>query len=387
MAHAHRSPAGPRRAMVLALLATTAVAALLGGCTQTGLPFARSSNETKLSAPEAIGAISQWSAAYAKKPQDPKMALGYAMALKAIGSRDRALDILIAGYRANPDNAEIAAELGRLALDMGRLDIARQTLKVAEAQGVRDWKTLSAQGTLRAKQGQHAEAQQYYLAALQEQPDAVSVINNLALSYALDGKADKSEELLRKAVASGHDDKRVRQNLALVLGLQGKFEEARQVASVDITDQEAKSNLSYLRNMLSSPTRMAAAKPGADDDAGDEWQPFAAKDASDDTPSKSADATPVAAPKVQVVKATEKIEAPSAATPVKAAQAASAAAPAKLGKVAGTPTLITPVKATPAQVQAATPAKAAQSGTSVKAKAIPAAASADAAGLLRTDTD
>src|SRR5690606_3683544 len=98
---------------------------------------------------------------------------------------------------------ELAAELGRLALDAGRLDIATATLKTAEAQGVRDWKTLSAQGTLRAKQGNHAEAQQYYLAALQVQPDAVSVINNLALSYALDGKAKKSEELLRSAVASG----------------------------------------------------------------------------------------------------------------------------------------------------------------------------------------
>lgn len=344
--------------MVFALLATTAVAALLGGCTQTGLPFARNSEETKLSAADAVGAIAQWSAAYAKKPQDPKMALGYAKALKVIGSRDRALGILIAGYRANPDNAEIAAELGRLALDMGRLDIAVQTLKVAEAKGVRDWKTLSAQGTLRAKQGHHAEAQQYYLAALQEQPDAVSVINNLALSYALDGKADKSEELLRKAVASGHDDKRVRQNLALVLGLQGKFEEARQVASVDITDQEAKSNLSYLRNMLSSPTQVAAAKPGADDDAGDDWQPFAAKDANGKS-SKSANATPVAAPKVQMVKATEKVEAPSAAAPVKAAQAAPA--PAKLSKVAGTPTLITPVNATPPQ--------------------------GDPAALLRTDTE
>ena len=187
---------------------------------------------------------------------------------------------LTAGYSANPNNGEIAAELGRLALDMGRLDIAKQTLKVAEAQGVKDWKTLSAQGTLHAKQGQHAEAQQYFLAALQEQPDAVSVINNLALSYALDGKADKSEELLRKAVAAGNDDKRVRQNLALVLGLQGKFEEARQVASVDMTEQEAKSSMSYLRNMLSSSSADAPRpSPACDDEAGDDWQPFAANDA------------------------------------------------------------------------------------------------------------
>ncbi len=89
----------------------------------------------------------------------------------------------------------------------------------------------------------------------------MSVINNLALSYALDGKPEKSEELLRKAVASGQGDKRVRQNLALVLGLQGKFEEARQVAEVDMSDQEAKSSVTYLHNMLANPTQFAAAKP------------------------------------------------------------------------------------------------------------------------------
>jgi len=367
MALAFRSPR-PRRSMALALLATTAVAALLGGCTQTGLPSTPFSSEPKLAAADEIGAIAQWSAAYAKSPQDPKMVLGYAAALKAIGSRDRALEVLTAGYRAKQDNGEISAELGRLALDMGRLDIATQTLKVAETQGVKDWKTLSAQGTLRAKQGKHAEAQQYFLAALQEEPDAVSVINNLALSYALDGKANKSEELLRKAVASGHDDKRVRQNLAMVLGLQGKFEEARQVASVDMTEQEAKSSMSYLRNMLSNSTQLAAANPGSDDAAGDDWEPFASNDAAS---SKSAAATPSAAPKVQMVKAAEKVEAPSAATPAKAAQAASPAASAKPSKMAGTPTLITPVMATPAQLQAATPG----------------AAPAGPAGLLRTDTD
>jgi Tfp pilus assembly protein PilF len=249
---------------------------------------------------------------------------------------------------------------------MNRLDIAQQTLKVAEAQGVKDWKTLSAQGTLRAKRGQHAEAQQYFLAALQEQPDAVSVINNLALSYALDGKADKSEELLRKAVAGGQGDKRVRQNLAMVLGLQGKFEEARQVASVDMTEQEAKSSMAYMRNMLANPTQFAAAKPGGTNDAGDDWQPFAANDAP--ATKTVAAAAPAAAPKMQVVKATEEVEAPAAAAQTKAAQAAAPAAPAKQ-KVAGTPKLVTPVNATPAQVKAATAAPAAP------------------VDLLRTETD
>jgi Flp pilus assembly protein TadD len=362
MAHVS-TPQRPRRVMAFALLATTAAAALLGGCTQSGSPFARLSGEPKLAAADEIGAVTQWSQAYAKKPQDPKMALGYAAALKAIGSRDRALEVLTDSYRANPQNGEVASELGRLALDLGRLDIATQTLKVAEAQGVRDWKTLSAQGTLRAKEGQHAEAQQYFLAALKEQPDAVSVINNLALSYALDGKADKSEALLRKAVASGHDDKRVRQNLALVLGLEGKFDEARQVASVDMTAQEAQSSMSYLRNMLSSPTQFAAAKPGGQRD---DWEPFASNE--DDevaAPAKTAEAaTAAATPKVRMVQASEEIEAPKVPHAPAAKPTAPQTAPAAAGKtqrVAGTPQLITPVNATPAQ--------------------------AKAAGLLRADTD
>jgi Flp pilus assembly protein TadD len=341
-----------RRGVVLALLATTAIATALGGCVQSG-PLSRFSGEPKLAAADAIGAVAQWSAAYAKNPQDPKTALGYANALKAIGSRDRALDVLTTAYRTNQDNGEIAAELGRLALDMNRLEIAQQTLKVAEAQGVKDWKTLSAQGTLRAKRGAHAEAQQYFLAALQEQPDAVSVINNLALSYALDGKADKSEELLRKAVAGGKGDKRVRQNLAMVLGLQGKFEEARQIASVDMTEQEAKSSMAYMRNMLSNPTQFAAAKPGGTNDGGDDWQPYAANDAPAAATKSAAATAPAPAPKMQVVKATEEVQAPGAAAQTKTAQAGTPTAQAK-PKAAGTPKLVTPVNATAAQAKAAT---------------------------------
>jgi hypothetical protein len=175
----------------------------------------------------------------------------------------------------------------------------------------------------------------------------VSVINNLALSYALDGKANKSEDLLRKAVASGNDDKRVRQNLALVLGLQGKFEEARQVASVDLTAQEAQSNMAYLRNMTASSTQVAAASSGAKG-GGDDWSPFAANEAAPASRKTAAAAAsqPAAQPKVQLVKAEEQTQAP-------ATKAAQASGPAPKQKVAGTPTLVTPVGATSAKAKAA----------------------------------
>jgi Flp pilus assembly protein TadD len=329
------------RAIAFALLATTAAAALLGGCTKTGLPLPRFAGEQKLAPTDAVGAVAQYSAAYAKKPNDPNLAMGYAQALKSIGSRDRALDVLTAGYRANPDNGQLAAELGRLALDMGRLDIASQTLKVAEAQGLKDWKTLSAQGTLRARKGNHAEAQQYFLAALKDKPDALSVTNNLALSYALDGKADESEAVLRKAIASGHADKRTRQNLALVLGLQGKFDEARNVASKDMTEEQAQASLAYLRNMLSSPTQVAGTQPAEGGEGeGEDWMPFAA--ANPGAPSRTATVAPAASPQVHIVKASEQTAAPAATVQATATPSGSTAALAKPSQVAGTPILVTP---------------------------------------------
>jgi Flp pilus assembly protein TadD len=374
----------PRRSTMLALLASVAAAALLGGCTTGPLmgdsESARAPGAERLAAgtdPEGAAATAQWAAAYLRHPQDPRMALGYARALKAIGSKDQAMEVLKVSYQTSP-SGEVASELGRLALDMGRLDIAKATLQMAESQGVHDWKTLSAQGTLRAKQGQHAEAQQYFLAALELEPNAVSVTNNLALSYALDNKADRAEELLRKAMATGPEDKRIRQNLALVLGLQGKYEEARQLASIDIPAADAKANMAYLRNMLTKPTAMASlaadgpdevdAVPGA---AGQDWEPFAAN-----TPAKGA--KPVASAAAVQAKPTAKAvhvaQAPQA-TPV-AQDPQPAAAPA----------------ATSARVATLLPG---ESGSSTVAKSSPGrATNADAKGaqpaastLLRTNVE
>ena len=97
-------------------------------------------------------ATAQWAAAYAKKPQDPKLALGYARGVaRPSAARIGRCRCCRRPSSANQTNGELAAEFGRLALDVGRLDIAKYTLQVAETQGINDWKTLSAQGTLHAK--------------------------------------------------------------------------------------------------------------------------------------------------------------------------------------------------------------------------------------------
>ncbi len=52
------------------------------------------------------------------------------------------------------------------------------------------------------------------------------MLSNLGLSYALTKQLPEAEAALREASASPRADARVRQNLALVLALEGKFAEA-----------------------------------------------------------------------------------------------------------------------------------------------------------------
>ena len=113
-----------------------------------------------------------------------------------------------------------------------------------------DWHILSAQGAILDQLGQHQEAQRYYASALKMAPDEPSILSNLGLSYALAKNLPKAEETLRRAMTGAKFDPRVRQNLALVVGLQGRFAEAEDIARSDLPPEQAASNVAYLKQML-----------------------------------------------------------------------------------------------------------------------------------------
>jgi hypothetical protein len=72
-----------------------------------------------------------------------------------------------------------------------------------------------------------------------------------------------------------------------------------------MTEQQARSSMSYLQSMLSKPTAVASAEDGGDDGMGEDWQPYAsAASAKSDPPAPSVAAANVA--KVQVVAAAER---------------------------------------------------------------------------------
>ena len=60
----------------------------------------------------------------------------------------------------------------------------------------------------------------------------------------------RAESTLRRASADAGADTRVRQNLALVVRLQGRFAEAETIARVYLPSEDSAANVTYLRKML-----------------------------------------------------------------------------------------------------------------------------------------
>jgi len=83
------------------------------------------------------------------------------------------------------------------------------------------------------------------------------------MSYLLAGDLRSSETYLKKAINRRGADSRVRQNLALVVGLQGRFGEAETIARGELAQAEAQANIIYLRKMLAQQNAWNDLKDGS----------------------------------------------------------------------------------------------------------------------------
>src|SRR6185312_11724633 len=195
-------------------------------------------------------ASDEWGKRYRANPNDPNAAINYAQALRALGQRAQAVSVLEAASIHHPRNMALLGAYGRALADVGSYQQALDVLGRAHTPDQPDWRILSVQGAVLDQMGQHEDAQRYYATALRIVPDEPSVLSNLGLSYALSKDLVRAESTLRRAAAQSKVDPRVRQNLALVVALQGRFAEAETIAQADLPSDEAAANVAYLRKML-----------------------------------------------------------------------------------------------------------------------------------------
>lgn len=241
-------------------------ALLLGGCATS--PMTTGSVEPprlakplhEMTAVELDGAVRAYGAAYDKNPDDRQIGLAYASALQMTGRNDQSLAVMQQVAIAHPKDREVLAAYGKALAAAGNLPKALETVRRAQTPDYPDWRLLSAEGAILDQLGRFEEARVLYRKALDIMPNEPSILSNLGMSHLLSDDLAGAEGYLRRAAALPDADSRVRQNLALVVGLQGRFAEAEKIAAQELPEDEAEANIAYLRQMLSQQNTWAELK-------------------------------------------------------------------------------------------------------------------------------
>jgi len=254
----HKSSREFRR-IAAGLLIGSALA--LGGCGKQSTEL--DSLTTSSTKPASMKEVVELGEKYEKDPNNLGLGLAYANQLKAMGRTQQQLEIYKGLLAKHSGDGRLLNIYGKELLQAGQPADAIQLLDQAAKTKNADWRTYSALGSANDQLGRYDVARKNYAQALALSPGEVTVLNNLGMSYALEGDLTKAEETLRDASQQpkGSQDPRLRQNLALVVGLQGRFDEARKIASADLPPEQVEANMTYLQHMLSQPNPWQKLKP------------------------------------------------------------------------------------------------------------------------------
>lgn len=217
---------------------------------------------------ELAAAAERIGSAYDRNPKDKQTGLTYASILMMTGRDTQALAVMQQVAIANPADRDVLAAYGKAQAAAGQMEQALSTISRAQTPDRPDWRLYSAEGAVLDQLGRSSEARNRYRMALDLKPNEPSVLSNLGMSYVLSGDLRTAETYLKSASQQPTSDSRVRQNLALVIGLQGRFDEAERIARQELDPQQAEANVAYLRSMLAQQNS---------------WKQLAAKDAGTQT--------------------------------------------------------------------------------------------------------
>ncbi len=219
------------RARGLALV--TGSALLLAGCA---------------TAPDESGfAATGFGAPAAAADASPAQTIAYARSLADRGQTEQASAVLQIAAMRNPESRDLRAAYGKSLIATGQYREAAQVLANAHTPDSPDASILSAQGVAADNLGDHRAARAYYQRALNIEPNNPAILTNLGLSYAMTGNSAEAIRILRTAVSLPNATPATRQTLATLLFTQGNVTEAEQLFARDLTPEQARSNIEWLR--------------------------------------------------------------------------------------------------------------------------------------------
>lgn len=240
-------------------LAILLAASALAGCASTQsegrLGKADVLARTQIVRADTLSQMSFWAKQTDQYPDDPVAATEFVNALRRGRQPERAVEAGAQALQRLPQARELRRAYAHALLALGRGAESVLLLSQLVQEDAQDWRARDALGVALDQAGRPVQARAAYQEALKLMPEQVGVMTNLGVSYLLSGDAAKAEEVLRKAVELPGASAETRQNLALAIGLQGRFSEAEDIQSVDLAPEQVASNVSFLRKLLSDGRR------------------------------------------------------------------------------------------------------------------------------------
>ncbi|MBU4434389.1 MAG: pilus assembly protein TadD [Alphaproteobacteria bacterium] len=188
-----------------------------------------------------------WGSEFEADGRDAEAGVGLAQALRALGRYDDAIATTAKVLLVSPDNIEGLLEAARAQIARGQGFYAVEPARHAAALDPKDWRPQSLLGVAYEQAQRDDEATEAHRKAIALAPNEAAPNANYAMHLAAKGDLVGAEALLRRAVSLPSATVQIRQNLALVVGLQGRLGEAERLARQDLPPESVDNNLAWLR--------------------------------------------------------------------------------------------------------------------------------------------
>ncbi len=217
-------------------------------------PQTREARET-IGRQDVLTQAAFWAKEYDKNPGDREAALELARIVRTLGNPERAADVASQALALYPKDPDLLLVAGQALIESARGASAVDFLQSSTMLAPGNWRAHLALGVAYDQIGKSIKARAAFTHALALNPDNPGILSNLGLNYASDGDPAMAERYLRQAVTRPDAPIQARQNLALVLALQGRFDEASTLAAEDLPTELASKNVDYVRAMVVRPNR------------------------------------------------------------------------------------------------------------------------------------
>ncbi len=143
----------------------------------------------------------------------------------------------------NPGHIDARYGLGKAYLRLGQYRLGRDQFETALDSGTDDSRFHNGLGIAKDGLGEHKAAQEVYRLGLEQSENSVALRTNLGLSLTLSGQLAEAVDVLREAAVLPDATVATRQALVHAYGLAGDLHAAEEVALIDFSPAETRTQL------------------------------------------------------------------------------------------------------------------------------------------------